>query len=60
MKDKEVYLLNNFPTQESNLDLPTCRQILYHLSHQESYSSYKNIKGNINIWKLTSKNLLTS
>ena len=23
-----------FPTQELNLDLPYCRQILYHLSHQ--------------------------
>ena len=23
-----------FPTQESNLGLPHCRQILYHLSHQ--------------------------
>ena len=25
-----------FPTQGSNLGLPRCRQILYHLSHQES------------------------
>ena len=25
-----------FPTQESNLGLPHCRQILYHLSHKES------------------------
>ena len=25
-----------FPTQESNLGLPHCRQILYHLSHQGS------------------------
>ena len=25
-----------FPTQVSNLGLPHCRQILYHLSHQES------------------------
>ena len=25
-----------FPTQESNPSLPHCRQILYHLSHQES------------------------
>ena len=23
-----------FPTQGSNLDLPHCRQMLYHLSHQ--------------------------
>ena len=31
------YLLQgNFPTQGSNLGLPHCRQILYHLSHQES------------------------
>ena len=29
-----------FPTQESNLGLPHCRQILYHLSHQGS-PSYK-------------------
>ena len=27
-----------FPTQVSNLGLPHCRQILYHLSHQESPS----------------------
>ena len=25
-----------FPTQESNPDLPHCRQIIYHLSHQGS------------------------
>ena len=25
-----------FPTQGSNPDLPHCRRILYHLSHQES------------------------
>ena len=25
-----------FPTQESNLDLPYCKRILYHLSHQGS------------------------
>ena len=29
-----------FPTQGSNLDLPHCRQILYHLSHQGSPSVY--------------------
>ena len=29
-----------FPTQGLNLDFLRCRQILYHLSHQESPSSY--------------------
>ena len=29
-------LLEIFPTQESNLGLPHCRQIVYHLSHQGS------------------------
>ena len=47
MKDKELCLLNNFPTQGSNLDLPTCRQILYHLSHQESPKSFKKYFYNI-------------
>ena len=31
-----VPLQGIFPTQGSNLSLPHCRQILYHLSHQES------------------------
>ena len=31
-----VLLQGIFPAQESNLSLPHCRQILYHLSHQES------------------------
>ena len=30
-----------FPTQESNLGLPHCRQMLYHLSHQGSPLDYK-------------------
>ena len=29
------------PTQGSNLDLPLCRQILYHLSHQGRLTVYK-------------------
>ena len=28
-----------FPTQGVNLGLPHCRQALYHLSHQESYTN---------------------
>ena len=50
-----------FPTQGSNLGLPHCRQILYHLSHQESplYIKFKNrgdecmvlhIRVAINLW----------
>ena len=30
-----------FPTQGSNLDLPHCRQTLYHMSHQGSHVSLK-------------------
>ena len=55
MKDEELCLLSNFPTQGSNLDLPTCRQILYHLSHQESYSSYKEGSGwgtHVYLWQI--------
>ena len=31
-----------FPTQGSNPGLPHCRQILYHLSHQETYLLHQN------------------
>ena len=37
-----------FPTQESNLSLPRCRQMLYHLSHQGSpngFMFWKQISG---------------
>ena len=36
-----------FPTQGSNLGLPCCRQILYHLSHQENHLNYVYIY----VWK---------
>ena len=34
-----------FPTQESNLSLLHCRQILYHLSHQGSPIVTASLKG---------------
>ena len=34
--DCHFLLQGIFPTQESNLGLPHCRQMLYHLSHQGS------------------------
>ena len=40
-----------FPTQELNLGLPHCRQMLYQLSHQESFvhcsQKYFHERGNI-------------
>ena len=37
--DCHALLQRIFPTQESNLGLPHCSQMLYHLSHQGSQSS---------------------
>ena len=34
-------LLGIFPTQGSNLGLPHCRQILYHLNHRKVYHYHK-------------------
>ena len=39
---------SGFPTQGSNLGLPHCRQMLYHLSHQGSPSMTHSY-----VWKLT-------
>ena len=36
--DCHFLLQGIFPTQESNLGLPRCRQTLYHLSHEGSWS----------------------
>ena len=36
--DCHAFLQEIFPTQGSNPGIPHCRQILYHLSHQESLS----------------------
>ena len=33
-----------FPTQGLNPDLPHCRQILYHMSHQGSYQALKDAR----------------
>ena len=38
--DSHSLLQRIFPTQELNLGLPCCRQILYHLSHQGNQLNY--------------------
>ena len=43
-------LQGTFPTQGSNLSLPHCRQILNHLSHQGSPSSFWFISNHIFLW----------
>ena len=47
-----------FPTQESNPGLPSCRQILYHLSHQGSprilvWVAYPFSRGSSRFWNWT-------
>ena len=52
-----VLLQGIFPTQRSNSGLPHCKQILYHLSHQESpkYLFYWAIPGlSCSMWDLAS------